>query len=90
MSERTLSCKLQNQLGGLDKLLGALTHRGFLPKHMHCEGQGDLMSVRIIFDCEDDHTFYKLLKYVDKQIMVVDVQPRPNFSVSEALAIMNS
>ncbi|MDX2085617.1 MAG: hypothetical protein SFZ03_09540 [Candidatus Melainabacteria bacterium] len=74
--KRTLCCTLQYRLGALDRVLGALTHRGYLPEQLvtRLSDGLDRMQLFLTFDCADDKAFEKLMKFMDKQIYVLSVQ----------------
>ncbi|HEY9746970.1 MAG TPA: hypothetical protein V6C99_12220 [Oculatellaceae cyanobacterium] len=71
----TLECRLQSRLGGLDRVLGALTHRGFLPERMETfrDKSNGTICVRVEFACDDAKTVEKLVKFLEKQVYVLEV-----------------
>lgn len=71
----TLECLVQNRLGALDRVLGALTHRGLLPKRMETFLKGDSNNtacIRVEFDCNDAKMVEKLVKFLEKQVYVLE------------------
>lgn len=72
----TLECLVQNRLGALDRVLGALTHRGILPNRMETfqDGNNDknTMRIRLEFTCDDAKMLEKLVKFLQKQVYVMD------------------
>jgi acetolactate synthase small subunit len=82
MKKQTLFCLLQSRLGGLDKVLGTLTHWGFLPDQFvstkvatgSANPDNDMLQVMMTFDCDDDKQIQKLIKYLNKQIYVLDIK----------------
>jgi acetolactate synthase small subunit len=77
----TLCCKLQNRIGALDRLLGALTARGFIPERFvsGLDPAGGTMQVVFTFSCpgdktEADKTLEKLIKALYKQVYVLEIQ----------------
>jgi acetolactate synthase small subunit len=74
--KQTLCCLLQNRLGALDRVLGALTHRGFLPEHFVSmfDTANDCLKVMMTFDCEDEKQLEKLMNFLDKQVYVLEVR----------------
>lgn len=75
MSLRVLTCRLQNRLGALDRLLGALTHRGLLTESLSTQVDAGTDSVLVTaqFVCDNDNEITKLLKSLEKQIYVLQV-----------------
>ena len=75
MATRTLTCRLQNRLGALDRLLGALTHRGILTESIssQVDTETDSVLVTFVFTLEEDKDMTKLLKSLEKQIYVLQV-----------------
>jgi acetolactate synthase small subunit len=80
----TLECLVQNRLGALDRVLGALTHRGLLPKRMETFLKGDsnnTVCIRVEFDCNDAKMVEKLVKFLEKQVYVLEASAAvPNTS----------
>ena len=70
----TLECLVQNRLGALDRILGALTHRGILPRRMETfqDGINNTMCIRVEFACEDSKMLEKLVKFLEKQVYVLN------------------
>lgn len=75
--KRTLCCILQNRLGALDRVLGALTYRGMVPEQMMSSMDSDtgFLQVLLTFECAEDHALDKLVKVLQKQVHVLEAQP---------------
>lgn len=75
-NKNTLCCLLQNRLGALDRFLGALTHRGFLPSAFtsRIDQTNHRLQVMVTFDCEDEQTLEKLVKALYKQVYVLEIR----------------
>lgn len=75
MKKNTYTCTLQNRLGALDRLLGALTHRGFLPEAFSAtqDAPNGRLHVQFSFDCEEEKTVEKLVKFLANQVYVLQV-----------------
>lgn len=70
---RNVYCKLQNRLGALDRVLLALTHRGIIPERMVTEkSEAGALQVAVTFDCEDARMVEKLVKFLQKQVYVLE------------------
>ena len=71
-----LYCALQDRLGALDRLLGALTHRGIVPQQIVSSRSEDarVLEVSLTFHIDDDKALQKLVKSLQKQIYVLDVR----------------
>jgi len=75
-----LECLVQSRLGALDRVLGALTHRGMIPHRMETflEGskapqeQGSAMRIRIEFACSDENAISKLVRFLAKQVYILE------------------
>lgn len=76
MTKRTIICTAQARLGAMDRIIGAFTHRGFIPNAMTTELQADgrINRVAVSFTCECTHTVEKLVKYLRKQINIIEVE----------------
>ncbi len=73
---KTIYCKLQNRLGALDRVLAAFTHRGIIPGHMsasHDETER-MIEITINFDCADCKVLTKLVKFLQKQVYVIETR----------------
>lgn len=73
---KTIYCKLQNRLGALDRVLAAFTHRGIIPGHMsasHDEAER-MIEITINFDCADYKVLEKLVKFLQKQVYVMETR----------------
>lgn len=71
-----LCCLLQNRLGALDRVLGALTYRGFVPDQFvsNLDARTGHLQVMVSFECENEKTLEKLMKALEKQVYVLEVQ----------------
>lgn len=74
--KNTLCCLMQNRLGALDRLLGTLTHRGFLPESMMStlDFKNNRIQVVFTFDCGDEKALEKLVKSLHKQVYVIEIR----------------
>lgn len=73
-----LYCLMQNRLGGLDRVLNALTHRGIIPQRMVSEVRNNRLEIMLSFERQDAKITEKLVKFLQKQIYVLEaktVQP---------------
>lgn len=78
MALTRLCCTVQNRLGALDRVLGAFTHRGIIPESLmssvvspSATGQ-TCLQVMISFLSSDRHGLEKLIKFLKKQVYVID------------------
>lgn len=83
--ERQFTCIIQAKHGALDKVLGTLTHRGFIPTYFSatlvdaCLGSATpCQEVTIRYADPDDWGYQKLLKSLEKQVWVLSVQDVSN------------
>ena len=70
---QTITCILQAKIGGLDRVLGAVTHRGWVPTHFEsvlCT-KTDTLSVTVTFNSADFFSVQKLVKFLEKQVYVL-------------------
>ncbi len=73
--KNTLCCLMQNRLGALDRVLGALTARGYLPERfMSTLMENQQLQVVLTFDCESEKALEKLIKVLYKQVYVLEIQ----------------
>ncbi len=84
----TLCCLLQNRLGALDRVLGALTYRGFVPDNFYStfDQKAGCLQVVVTFECQEESTCQKLVKFLEKQVYVLEaraeaMQPTENVQV---------
>lgn len=70
---QTVTCVLQAKMGGLDRVLGALTHRGWIPTRFESVLQEatDTLTVTMQFRTADVFSVHKLVKFLDKQVYVL-------------------
>jgi hypothetical protein len=70
---QTVTCILQARIGGLDRVLGALTHRGWIPTHFESilQEAADTLVVTMQFRTTDVFSVHKLVKFLDKQVYVL-------------------
>jgi acetolactate synthase regulatory subunit len=87
--KRTVICTAQAKLGALDRILGAFTHRGFIPTAMTTELQagGKRIRVAVSFTCDDSQTVEKLVRFLRKQVHCIEVEA---FTCNEATKQENS
>jgi acetolactate synthase small subunit len=70
-----LYCLMQNRLGAMDRVLGALTHRGIIPERMASAIRPEnTLEIMIRFDCGDLKMVEKLVKFLQKQVYVMDAR----------------
>jgi acetolactate synthase small subunit len=92
---RQLWCQLQERHGALDRLVGALSHRGLsiLAMHGEMDAEGQVFTATFEFDCADDHEIEKLIKALEKQITVLQAscvtlgEDQPGFTTIPASPI---
>jgi acetolactate synthase regulatory subunit len=72
----TFSLVLQAQLGAVDRVLGALTHRGFIALGWSCRLQSEakLLHLEFTLACEDEAVIKKLAKVLERQIYVLGLE----------------
>ena len=82
---QTIVCVLQARIGGLDRVLGAITHRGWIPTHFESVlcSKTDTLQVTISFCCEDFLSVQKLVKFLEKQVYVLSATLVPTANVAE-------
>ncbi len=83
---QTITCILQAKMGGLDRVLGAVTHRGWIPTHFEsvlCP-KTDTLQVTISFCCEDCLSVQKLVKFLEKQVYVLSANLVATAGLQEA------
>jgi acetolactate synthase small subunit len=65
-------CLTQNRLGAMDRVLGALTHRGIIPQKMVSTlVQDNQVEMFFTFQKQDEKTVEKLVKFLQKQVYVI-------------------
>lgn len=69
-------CKMQNRLGALDRVLAAFTHRGIIPGRISAshDEQERTLEVAVSFDCSDCRMLDKLVKFLQKQVYVMETR----------------
>ena len=73
--QRHLQIRTQAKLGALDRVLGALTHRGIIPQAFTCTQVSEkVLHIESTFDCADDHVMLKLCKFLDRQVYILSVE----------------
>jgi acetolactate synthase small subunit len=73
--KNTLCCIVQNRLGALDRVLGMLTARGYMPeKFVSSMAGNNRMQVLMTFECENEKNLEKLIKALYKQVTVIEIQ----------------
>ncbi|MGE0199571.1 MAG: hypothetical protein AB7P76_01240 [Candidatus Melainabacteria bacterium] len=71
----TLMCAAQNRLGALDRILGILTHQGFLPEHFEARMDEDRAEIRVAVTFETDAdaaAIGRLVKLLKRQVYVME------------------
>jgi acetolactate synthase regulatory subunit len=78
MTTHQLTVTVQAQLGALDRVLGAFTHRGMIPIRFEATLSDDAQTqtVLVTFRCSDEHTVSKLVGFLTKQVQVLSVEHR--------------
>jgi acetolactate synthase small subunit len=76
VSSQTITCTLQNRLGALDRVLGALTHRGFVPEQLvsTLDPATGRIHLTVSFPCEEEKTVEKLIKFLNNQVTVLEAR----------------
>lgn len=74
--KNTMLCLVQDRLGALDRVLGALTHRGWIPESFSArrDEQSGFLQVTLSFECEEEKAVEKLLKFLNNQVYVLETQ----------------
>jgi acetolactate synthase small subunit len=74
--KNTLMCLVQDRLGALDRVLGALTHRGLVPEAFSAsrDETSDCLQVTVRFECEEEKSVEKLLKFLNNQVYVLETR----------------
>jgi len=86
--QRKLIVHTQAKLGAMDRVLGALTHRGIIPQQFTCtQVEADILSIESIFRCENDHVMHKLCKFLDRQVYILSVEDASLTPVCSPLGI---
>jgi acetolactate synthase small subunit len=69
-------CKMQNRLGALDRVLAAFTHRGIIPGRISAshDEQESTLEIAVSFDASDDKMLDKLVKFLQKQVYVMETR----------------
>jgi acetolactate synthase small subunit len=71
---RNLHVRTQAKLGAVDRILGALTHRGIIPTSFRCDAlEHTTLNIHIEFTCDDDHNLIKLCKHLNQQVYILSV-----------------
>jgi hypothetical protein len=72
---RYLHIRTQARLGAIDRVLGALTHRGIIPINFRCDTiEDDVINIHTEFICNDDHTLLKLCKHLNQQVYILSTE----------------
>ncbi len=73
--QRYLQIRTQAKLGALDRVLGALTHRGIIPQAFTCTQVSEqVLQIETTFHFADDHAMHKLCKFLDRQVYILSVE----------------
>jgi acetolactate synthase regulatory subunit len=88
---QTITCVLQARIGGLDRVLGAITHRGWIPTHFKSElcTKTDTLSVTMAFHSADCFSVQKLVKFLEKQVYVLTANLLPTAGSAETANLLN-
>jgi acetolactate synthase small subunit len=72
----TLCCLIQNRLGAMDRVLGTLTYRGYIPEEMvsTMDTQSGCIQMMVTFECEEQSHIDKLVKMLNKQVTVLETR----------------
>jgi hypothetical protein len=75
-SQATIYCKMQNRLGAMDRVLAAFTHRGIIPGRFASSHDEQSRAVELVvtFDCADAKVLDKLVKFLQKQVYVLETK----------------
>ncbi|MBX2860344.1 MAG: hypothetical protein KTR14_03860 [Vampirovibrio sp.] len=74
MMKKSMMCVLQQRFGAMDRVLGALTHRGVMPDQLSASvdpNTGHLV-FWFTFNMADEKAATKLLKSIQNQVFVLD------------------
>ncbi|MBK8190738.1 MAG: hypothetical protein IPK79_09860 [Vampirovibrionales bacterium] len=77
--KRRLICLIQNRLGALDRVMGTLSHQGYVPDYFESRAaarSGDMkpcLRVSIQVHCPDEKRLVKLLKAIERQVTTLEV-----------------
>jgi acetolactate synthase small subunit len=84
--KNTLCCILQNRLGALDRVLEAMTYRGFIPEQFlsSLDTDTNCLHVTLTYVCADSKTIDKLVKFLNKQVYVLHAYSVESASSLEA------
>lgn len=73
--QRHLHVRTQAKLGAVDRVLGALTHRGIIPETFSfTQVSEEVLQIETTFHCADDHAMLKLCKFLDRQVYILSVE----------------
>lgn len=76
-------CLVQNRLGAIDRVIGALTHRGILPERLSTSPHADqALEMRISFILQEEKAvaeklLEKLTRFLQKQVYVLEAYAIP-------------
>jgi acetolactate synthase small subunit len=87
MTTRTLIVQTQAKLGAMDRVLGALTHRGIIPETFNSELSGKMLQISTTFSMDGDHDMKKLCKFLDRQVYILRVKDASENPVCEPMGI---
>lgn len=88
----TITCTLQARMGGLDRVLGAVTHRGWIPTQFQsvlCT-KTDTLYVTMAFHSADFFSVQKLVKFLEKQVYVLSASLVPANKPSDEATLFNA
>lgn len=96
--QTTISCLIQNRLGSLDRVLGALTYRGIIPQAFQStlDPVSGHIHITFTFDYDSDHGLEKLVKILNKQVTVLhayvqnsDTEVEPGHGQVQSIPFLN-
>jgi acetolactate synthase small subunit len=86
--QRHLQIRTQAKLGAVDRVLGALTHRGIIPHAFTCTQVSEqVLQIETTFHYADDHAMLKLCKFLDRQVYILSVEDASVTPVCQPLGL---
>lgn len=85
-NQTTVYCRMQNRLGAMDRVMAAFTHRGIIPARLAAshDVQNRAVEMIITFDCADSAMLDKLVKFLQKQVYVLETRTLSHEAENEA------
>jgi acetolactate synthase regulatory subunit len=85
---RNLHVRTQAKLGAVDRILGALTHRGIIPTNFRCDTlEAGVVNIYIDFICKEDINVIKLCKHLDRQVYTLTIEDISHQPVAPPMGI---